>query len=327
MGDRDSGADADISLRLDAFLEMMTVERGASVNTRAAYFRDLKDFAGFARSRGTALEKADTGVVRAYMAMLGQSDIAASTAARRLSALRQFFRFLVAENLRKDDPTAAVDMPRQAKPLPKFLSEHQVKSLLAEARKDETPEGYRQAALVELLYATGLRVSELVGLPLGGLSRDRSVVIVRGKGGKERMVPVSAPARQAIERWLEYRKEMLPAGTTSPWLFPAPRSKTGHLSRSRFAAMLKRLAIAAGIDPATVSPHVLRHAFASHLLAHDADLRSVQQMLGHADISTTQIYTHVLDERLKSLVGKHHPLARQNPATPEKQKQDAETPC
>jgi integrase/recombinase XerD len=232
-----------------------------------------------------------------------------------LSALRQFYRFLFAEGLRADDPTAKIDSPRQGRALPKILSEDEVGRLLAGAHAAPGVEGLRLAALLELLYATGLRVSELVSLPAGAVARDPRVLIVRGKGGKERMIPLSAPAREALGRYraalrAPARRAGRPArGHESKWLFPS-RGRSGHLTRQRVAQRLKALAAEVGIDPAKVSPHVLRHAFASHLLDHGADLRSVQKMLGHADISTTQIYTHVLNARLKSLVHEHHPLSR-----------------
>ena len=298
------------SRRIDAFLEMIVVERGAAANTRSAYDRDLAGFAALAASRGIAPEDSDAALVREYMASLARAGMAPTTAARKLSALRQFFRFLVAEGTRADDPCAAIDSPRRGRPLPRILSEAEVDRLLAAAHARPGWRGTRLTALVELLYATGLRVSELVGLPVGALARDRSVVVVRGKGGRERMVPLSAPARAAIEAWMSHRGRLLGEGGASPWLFPAARSRNRHLAREQFGTMLKELALAAGLEPIAVSPHVLRHAFASHLLAHDADLRAVQQMLGHADISTTQIYTHVLDERLKTLVRSFHPLAR-----------------
>jgi len=289
---------------------MIAVERGASRNTLEAYARDLRDFAAHAARAGHTPEEAATESIRDYMAGLGAAGLSPRTAARRLSTLRQFFGFLVAEEMRRDDPTATIESPRSGRALPKILSEAEVEAMLATCTRDETPKGLRRTALMELLYATGLRVSELVGLPLGGLSRDRTVVTVKGKGGRERIVPLNNAAQEALARWLLVREKFLPAGKTSPFLFPEAKSRDGHLSRTGFAAMLKTLAAESGIDPKRVSPHVLRHAFASHLLAHDADLRSVQQMLGHADISTTQIYTHVLDDRLKWLVGAHHPLAR-----------------
>ncbi len=238
--------------------------------------------------------------------------MAPGTSARRLSALRQFFRFLFAERFREDDPCCAIDSPRQGRPLPRYLSEEEVERLLAAAHRRGGGKGKRLAALMEVLYATGLRVSELVALPLSAMSRDGRMLIVNGKGGKERMVPLSEPATEAVAVYQRTREHFMPAGRrpdeSSPWLFPS-RSRAGHLTRNRFGQLLKGLAVDAGVDPAKVSPHVLRHSFASHLLAHGADLRSLQQMLGHADIATTQIYTHVLDERLKRLVNEAHPLA------------------
>lgn len=245
--------------------------------------------------------------------------LAPRTLARRLSAMRQFFRFLVSDGTRADDPTAGLDPPRLGRPLPKILSEAEVARLIAAAAGWPDEEGARLRALLELLYATGLRVSELVGLPLAAAQRDPRFLLVRGKGGKERVVPLSAPARQALAAYLECRGRFLPQNRrprtkladtkTARWLFPS-RGADGHLTRQRCGQLLKELALAAGLDPARLSPHVLRHAFASHLLDHGADLRSVQQMLGHADIATTQIYTHVQSERLRRLVETAHPLAR-----------------
>ena len=289
---------------------MMLAERGATNATCDSYARDLEKFAAFAAACSNAPHQATTETVRGFMAAQGKSGMAPATMARRLSTLRQFHRFLVAEGVRDDNPCRAVDSPRQGRTLPKILSEAEVERLIKTARLEPGPRGARLLALVEILYATGLRVSELVGLPLGALSRDRTLLMVRGKGGRERLVPMSAPARAAVTSWLPHRAGFIAKGGTSPWMFPSRRARAGHLSRERFAIRLKALAVAAALDPARVSPHVLRHAFASHLLAHDADLRAVQQMLGHADISTTQIYTHVLDERLKTLVGNFHPLAR-----------------
>ena len=297
------------SRHVETFLEMIVVERGAAANTEQAYRRDLNDFAAFAAGRGQAPEKADTDLVRRYLERLNDSGLSARTAARRLSALRQFFRFLFAEGIRRDDPCATIDSPKIGRKLPRVLNEDQVFALLRAAREAPGVDGLRLVALMELLYATGLRVSELVGLTVSTLSRDRQVVTVRGKGGKERMIPLGAPARDAVEAYLPFRMNFVPQASSSPWLFPS-RGSSGHLTRDGFMRMIKQLAVEAGLDPALVSPHVLRHAFASHLLAHDADLRSVQQMLGHADISTTQIYTHVLEERLTSLVRGRHPLAR-----------------
>ncbi len=300
-------ADRDI---LERFLEMLAGERGAARNTLEAYRRDLEDLAGHLRAHGGGLRDADAAALRGYLKAIADSGLSPRTAARRLSALRQFYRFLFSEGFRADDPTDPLDAPRRGRPLPKILTEPEVDRLLATARQDDSPAGLRLTALLEVLYATGLRVSELVALPLGAAKRDARLLTVRGKGGRERMVPLGEPARAALAAYLAVRKTFVAANVRQAWLFPSTRSKSGHLTRDRVGQLLKQLAMDAGLDPAKVSPHVLRHAFATHLLAHGADLRSVQQMLGHADISTTQIYTHVLDERLKTLVSEHHPLAR-----------------
>ncbi len=292
-----------VDRHIDAFLEMLLAERGAAANTVAAYRRDLDGFAAFAGARGADGAQADDRLVRDFMAALGRDGMAPRTMARRLSALRQFFRFLQAEGLREDDPTRLIETPRLGRPLPKYLSEAEVDGLLAVARARRGAEGARLVCLLEVLYAAGLRVSELVGLPLAAVARDPAFLMVRGKGGKERMVPLTDAARDAIAEWVAVR-----GNDGAPWLFPS-RGRSGHLTRRRFGQLLNELAIEAGIDPARVSPHVLRHSFATHLLANGADLRSVQQMLGHADIATTQIYTHVLEARLRRLVEQHHPLA------------------
>lgn len=316
---------------------MLAVERGAADNTIEAYRRDIDDFAAFLAGRGAGagagvesanIESAGIEDIRAYLAQLEKAGLAPRTAARRLSALRQFYRFLFSEGLRQDDPSAAIDSPRQGRSLPKVLSEAEVDRLLNVARACPGVEGARLTALLELLYATGLRVSELTALPLSAVARDPQVLIVRGKGGKERMIPVSAPAREAVSHYRalqgqarqsrarqdKARKGSRPAKGLHPapeskWLFPS-RGTSGHMTRQRVGQLLKELALKADIDPVKVSPHVMRHAFSSHLLDHGADLRAVQKMLGHADISTTQIYTHVLNERLKSLVQEQHPLAK-----------------
>jgi integrase/recombinase XerD len=297
------------SRRIEAFLEMLAAERGAARLTLAAYKNDLADLAGFTAARGTALEVADAAALHDYLAAMTTRLLAPRTLARRLSAMRQFFRFLVSDGARVDDPTSGLDTPRLGRPLPKILGEAEVERLIAAAASRPDEEGVRLRCLLELLYATGLRVSELIGLPLAGAQRDPRFLLVRGKGGRERVVPLSAPARQALALYLECRDRFLPHNEASRWLFPS-RGADGHLTRQRCGQLLKQLALAAGLDPARLSPHVLRHAFASHLLDHGADLRSVQQMLGHADIATTQIYTHVQSERLRRLVESAHPLAR-----------------
>ncbi|BAI70725.1 integrase/recombinase [Azospirillum sp. B510] len=309
------------SPHLDAFLDMLTAERGAAVNTRLAYERDLADLGRWLAQRGVALEGAGTEDLRAYLAVQGK-DGAPRTVARRLSAMRQFYRFLLSEGRRSDDPASPLDSPKQGRPLPKILSEAEVGAMLSTAEARGGPEGLRLVALLEVLYATGLRVSELVGLPMTAIMRDGRGLLVRGKGGKERMVPLSDPALAALAAYIPVRAHFIPPGTGaggggaggegghSPFLFPSRISAEGYLTRQRFAQLLKQLAIDAGIDPEKVSPHVLRHAFATHLLDHGADLRSVQKMLGHADIATTQIYTHVVTERLRKVMHDHHPLAR-----------------
>ncbi len=286
---------------------MMAAERGASSRTREAYARDLADLGGFLKAK--PIDAASREDLRRYIDHLHKADMAPRTAARRLSCLRQFYKFLYAEGVRADDPTATLESPRLGRPLPKFLSEDETQRLILAAREGEGAQGARMAALVELLYATGLRVSELVALPLAAV-RGKGVIIVRGKGDKERMVPVGEAARAAVEAYLPFRELFIPAKLkSSAWLFPAG-GRRGHLGRGAFGVMLKTVAARAGIALSRVSPHVLRHSFATHLLANGADLRSLQEMLGHADISTTQIYTHVLDERMKRLVADNHPLAK-----------------
>jgi len=300
---------------VESYLDMLSVEQGAAENTIQSYRRDLERFATFCTGRKKRPEDADTGVIRSYMRDLSSRGMASSTAARQLSSIRQFFRFLYDEGIRTDNPVLVVDSPKTARSLPKYLSEEEVDQMLTATLGFEGPEGARLVALLEILYASGLRVSELVSLPLSALSGDGRLLIVRGKGGKERMVPLSEPAMEALESYRNVRDYFLTKGknvTANPqaanYLFPS-RGKEGHLTRARFGQLMKDVAIAAGIDVRRVSPHVLRHSFASHMLAHGADLRALQQMLGHSDISTTQIYTHVLDERLKALVESAHPLA------------------
>lgn len=285
---------------------MLAVERGASPRTLDAYRRDLDDVAGVLKTDPAA---ADTAQLRRYLEHMNRLGLAPRTAARRLSCLRQFYKFLYAEGVRADDPAASLESPRLGRPLPKYLTTDDVDALLQAARTREARQGLRATALLELLYATGLRVSELVALPLTAVPRNTPTIIVRGKGNKERMVPVGEAALAALTAYLDVRESYIPKpAKSSRWLFPSD-SREGHLTRAGFALMLKEIAVAAGLSPSRISPHVLRHSFATHLLANGADLRSLQQMLGHADISTTQIYTHVLDERLRRLVAENHPLA------------------
>ncbi|AVM75496.1 site-specific tyrosine recombinase XerD [Magnetospirillum gryphiswaldense] len=292
----------------EAFLEMMAVERAAAINTLDAYRRDLDDLDNYLTKRGGAPLSARPADLAGYMRALADAGMATRTQARRLSCLRQFYGFVFAEGWRADDPTSRLDAPRLGRSLPKYLSEKQVGDLLDAARALESPQGEMMTALLELLYATGLRVSELVGLPYSAVARDPALLVVRGKGDKERMVPLSDPARAALRVWLPLRQDLLGKKKTSRWLFPGS-GKTGHLTRAGFARALLRVGMKAGIDPRRLSPHVLRHAFATHLLAHGADLRVVQELLGHADIATTEIYTHVLEEPKVRLVNQHHPLA------------------
>jgi integrase/recombinase XerD len=300
---------------IELFLDMIAAERGASKNTIEAYRRDLDDYAGFLAAKRSGVLGADTDDVRAYLAVLAKRGMAASSSARKLSAIRQLYRFLYAEGQRKDDPAAVLEGPRRGRALPKVLSIEEVTRLFeaareaakkARGRRAEHMRALRLICLLEALYATGLRVSELIALPAAAARAEGGTITVRGKGGKERLVPLGQPAQKAMR---DYRKLMLEAkaGETR-WLFPS-FGDSGHITRQHVARELKELAVAAGIDARKMSPHVLRHAFASHLLANGADLRVVQTLLGHADVSTTQIYTHLLDERLKSLVRDLHPLA------------------
>jgi integrase/recombinase XerD len=285
----------------ESFLEMLAAERGAARNTLDAYAADLADFASFAAARGQAVSAATTETLQAYMAGLAAAGLAARTAARRLSCLRQFHRFMAREGVRPDDPTQTLDTPRLPRSLPKYLTEAEVDALLAAASARAGRPGLVATAALEVLYATGLRVSELLGLKRTALASGAELLMVRGKGGKERLVPLSDAARQAAAALVA---DSAPGG----WLFPG-RDPRQPMTRQGFGLLLKQVALAAGLDPARVSPHVLRHSFASHMLARGADLRSLQALLGHADIATTQIYTHVLAERLQTLVEAHHPLA------------------
>jgi len=289
---------------IESFLDMMSAERGASVNTIAAYRRDLLDFAGRAD-----LKRATRDDVRKYLAVLTKAGIAGSSQARKLSALRQFFGFLYTDGIRKDDPTSAIDAPKRARPLPKIITRDDIDALIGAAREQESPEGLRLSCIVEMLYAAGLRVTELAGLPLASVRGKDGFIIVRGKGRKERMAPLNPSAREAIKAYLDVREEFVPKGDQSKFLFPS-RSAEGYLTRRRVHQMLKELALKANIDPDKLSPHVLRHAFATHLVEGGADLRSVQTLLGHADIATTQIYTHVASDRLTAVMEAAHPLSR-----------------
>ncbi|WFE90420.1 site-specific tyrosine recombinase XerD [Roseibium porphyridii] len=300
---------------LETFLEMLAAERGAAENTLESYRRDLEDFSGFLGR--TNLADAGTDKISAYLGDLNRRGFAETSQARRLSALKQFYKFLYSEGVREDDPTRTLSAPKRRAALPKVLSVDDVDRLIETAERGAaTPQkssaarlrAQRLYTLIEVLYATGLRVSELVALPVTAALRDARLIEITGKGGKERLVPLSHAAQAAMKDYVALRSAE-GAYEKSPWLFPS-HGDSGHLTRQHFARELKDLAVAAGLPATKVSPHVLRHAFASHLLQNGADLRVVQQLLGHADISTTQIYTHVLDERLRELVESAHPLAR-----------------
>jgi integrase/recombinase XerD len=295
---------------IEAFLEMMAVERAAARNTLTAYAKDLDDAQGFLAGRGRDLTEASAEDIEAYFANLGVRGLAAATAARRRASVRGFYRFALGEGWRKDDPSRRIDAPKQGRPLPKVLSRNEVDALIAAAGARDGAAGLRLGCMIELLYASGLRISELLALPAAAVARDPAYVIVRGKGGKERLAPLNAAARAAVQAYLPARKSFFAKGVLdSPWLFPS-RGEGGRLTRRRFSQMLGEAALVAGVDPAKVSPHVLRHAFATHLLEGGADLRVVQKLLGHADIATTQIYTHVADDRLRAVVEQSHPLAK-----------------
>jgi integrase/recombinase XerD len=299
---------------VELFLDMLAAERGAQKNTLTSYGRDLADFAAHLTKGGRSVRAASTQDLRAYLGALSRRGLGPATVARRLSAIRQLYRFLYGEGLRKDDPAAVLEGPKRSRPLPKTLTLAEVDRLLsaaaasaADASLRERVRAARLCCLLETLYATGLRVSELVALPMSAARRDARVIVVRGKGNKERMVPLNNAAKDTMANYLALL-EQSGQNASSKWLFPS-FGESGHLTRQHFARDLKSLAVGAGLRAEQVSPHVLRHAFASHLLHNGADLRVVQTLLGHADISTTQIYTHVLEERLKSLVRDLHPLA------------------
>ncbi len=297
---------------VEAFLEMMAVERASAKNTLTAYGKDLADAQAFLGARHNSLAAASAEDVEAYFNALSDRGLSPATAARRRAAVRQFYRFVLGEGWRTDDPSRRVEAPKKGRPLPKVLSRGEVDRIIAAASARDGAQGLRLGCMVELAYASGLRISELTALPLAILAQDPAYLIVKGKGGKERLAPLNAAARGAVKAYLEVRKTFLPKGDgANPWLFPS-HGKSGRLTPRRFAQLLDEAAADAGIDPARVSPHVLRHAFATHLLEGGADLRVVQKLLGHADISTTQIYTHVAGERLREVIETKHPLAKKS---------------
>ncbi len=297
---------------ISAFLEAQAAERAAATNTQLAYARDLTDFAGWLGRRGLHYGAVTQDNIESYLVDCEADGLSKSTRARRLSAIRQLFRFAFEEGWRADNPAIRLSGPGRDKRLPKTLDEAEVGRLLTAAGQGR--DGVRNTCLMELLYATGMRVTELVSLPVAAARGDPRMLLVRGKGGKERLVPLSLPARTATTIWLQERDRVAEVAKkagkpASPFLFPAS-GKAGHMTRQRFFTLIKELAVTCGVSPAKVTPHTIRHAFATHLLAGGADLRAIQTMLGHADVATTEIYTHVLDERLTALVMEHHPLAK-----------------
>lgn len=301
---------------ISTFIEAQAAELGAATNTQLAYGRDLKDFDAFLARKTLNFSTASRADVEAYLVHCDAQGLAKSTRARRLSAIKQLYRFAFEEGLRTDNPAIQISGPGQDKRLPKILSEDEVDRLLDAARNSgrNQTDRLRNICLMELLYATGMRVSELVGLPIAATRGDPRLLLIMGKGGKERLVPLSPPARVALSEWLDLRDQQDEADRAakkpmSRFLFPS-RGKSGHLTRHRFYLLIKEFAVTAGVEPSKVTPHTLRHAFATHLLANGADLRAIQTMLGHADVATTEIYTHVLEERLSELVLERHPLAK-----------------
>jgi len=295
---------------VEAFLEMMAVERGAARNTLTAYGKDLDDARAFLAGQGLDLDAAAAEDIEAWFQDLGARGLSPATAARRRSAVRQFYRFVLGEGWRQDDPSRRVVAPKAGRPLPRVLSREDVNALIAAAAEKDNALGLRLAAMIALLYASGLRISELLALPVTAMARDPAFLMVKGKGGKERLAPLNASAKAAVSAYLAVRPGFLARGLKdSPWLFPS-RSASGRLTARRVSQLLEDAAIAAGIDRAKVSPHVLRHAFATHLLEGGADLRVIQTLLGHADIATTQIYTHVASDHLAEVVKSKHPLGR-----------------
>ena len=290
--------------QIEEFLQVIVAEQGASPRTVSAYRYDLQDLASFLRQKQIALHKAKKEDLQSYMHVIVKNGLSSRTQARRLSSMHEFYRFLYSEEIRDDNPTELLDGPKISKALPKYLTEEEINLLIEEGRKKDV----RLGVLLEVAYASGMRVSELVELPITAVLQEGQMVMVTGKGGKQRMVPLNDFARIALDNWLLQRENYLKRGRVSKWLFPS-KSLTGHYTRDAFFKALKDLALQVGIEPKRVSPHVLRHSFASHLVAHDADLRSVQQMLGHSDIATTEIYTHVMEERLKKIISEKHPLS------------------
>ena len=300
----------------EIFIDMLTVERGLSLNTRLAYRNDLKEISLFLKSHANSLLTAEERDIRDFISQLHSRGVSAKTIARKISSIKQFFRFLVSENIKSKNPSLNLDRPKGESKIPQVLSESEVSLLLEKSMENSSPGGKRLYCLLEILYATGMRVSELVGLPLSSLGKNFSHIIVSGKGDRERFVPLNDTAKKALEDYLVVREQFLikskkkipSANVQLKWLFPSS-SKNGYITRVRFFQELKRLAIECNLDPKKISPHVLRHSFATHLLERGADLKTIQQLLGHADISTVQIYTRVQNKHLKRMVDKKHPLS------------------
>lgn len=295
---------------VDSFLAMMSAERGAAQNTLEAYQRDVNQFLVFCKE--DELKNICQDDIADYIQFLGKRTLSPKTVARKLSAIREFFKFLYTEKEIKDNPAADILTPKQEKPLPKFLTEEEINRLIDASINSESIRHKRLAVMVELMYACGLRVSELVSLPENCINFDRRQILIRGKGSKERIVPVAPRAIHAVLNYLTYREDFMTPGRRSVWLFPSKSSASGHLTRDAFFKNIKELAVKAGIAPSRVTPHVLRHSFATHLLNHDVDLRSVQKLLGHESINTTEIYTHILSDKLIKTVKKLHPLAQRH---------------
>lgn len=292
---------------ISAFLDMMAAEVGASPNTLAAYRRDLVQFFEYCL---LPMEQIQTKDIASYISRLHDKSYAVKSVSRKISVLRDFFKFLYSEKVISYNPMIKISAPKAEKPLPKFLTQNDVSLLLETARAKTDLRGQRQAVMLELMYACGLRVSELVSLPESCINFDKKQILVRGKGSKERLIPVADVALSAVLAYLKIRDNFIRRGRKSAWLFPSLTSKLGHITRDGFYKDIKELAVAAGLDPQKVSPHVLRHSFATHLLHNNADLRSVQKMLGHEDISTTEIYTHIMSEDLMRVVARNHPLSQ-----------------
>lgn len=292
----------------ESFLDMMRAEVGASANTIAAYGADMDQFEAFCEGADWAAVTSEK--ISAFIRFLSQKGYSSRTIARKISTLRDFFAFLYTEREINDNPTLNIISPRQEKPLPKFLTEGEIKCLINTAAESDTLSGQRMTVMLTLMYACGLRVSELVSLPENCINFEKREILVRGKGNKERLIPVASTALDAVKRYWQIRDNFIRGGRRSVWLFPSLKSTSGHMTRDAFFKEIKKISLAAGLDPHKVSPHVLRHSFATHMLNHDADLRSIQKMLGHAEIATTEIYTHITSQKLIDIVKEKHPLAQ-----------------